>query len=98
MSHRLETIDFNGVFGYYVKGEVSQEVFASCWKTYFGEELPEYLLEHLKVVWKRKIPCNNGEYGHYLWDAEPNSRGAYKVTEVLPFLLTLPEDFYTKFY
>lgn len=82
---KLETIDFNGDTGYYVKGEVSKEDFAKCWLTYHGEEIPEHCLENLEVVWKRKTPCNTGEYAFWLYDAEPNSRGAFKVTEVLSF-------------
>lgn len=93
--YKMDTLDYGGVRGYYVKGELTQEEFKEAWTAYHGEAPHVMILENLNVHWKRKVPDSSGEYGFYMHSAKPNSRGAFKITEVLPFELDLPKDYYS---
>lgn len=84
----MEWLDYGGVKEYYLKGEVSKERFAEEWKIYFGEEIPTKILESTSVRTVRKVPCNSGEYGFYVYDAEEGSRGSFKITAVFPYQLS----------
>lgn len=88
----LQWNDYGGVEGYWLKGEVSEKEFQEAWQTYFGKQAPELILKNLEVKWVRKVPDNSGEFGYYMHKAAPNSRGAFQITEVMPFKLNLPEE------